>query len=205
MHPAHYITEAEVQRVNDYIQQHLAERKARLEAPRTLKPLAPTVYADCYAARDARLDHDTQPNAEKKLDAVYEYQNELFELEAAMLHILKNDLPHMSKDDADHAKRKLLGYEVKSRSVPGELDKKVHVAGELEKCREKLAEVEEQLPRLKIEAARYAQVRESLKPWPWVRINRERNAALDTQSILNGRLPSPRGNSRNMAGYTITP
>ncbi len=109
----------------------------------------------------------------------------------------------MTRSDADDARRKIFGYELRQRSVPGMLDSFIHVDGELQKCRERLQEIECQLPRLKAEAARYANVKASLAPWPWIRINRERNAELDQQEVLHGRLPQRRGISGDMSGRTV--
>ncbi len=67
LHPSQYFTEAEVKRLNDYIQAHLREREKRLEAKRPAKPLEPITYRDCYEARDARAAFELQPDAEKNL------------------------------------------------------------------------------------------------------------------------------------------
>lgn len=179
-----------------------ARNKAR--ATEALKPLEPIVFDNADEARAARLTFDVQPDAEKILADVYEEQNELFEIETQMLAILEHGVKEMSKSDADHARRKLLGYEEKVKpSLPGVVDTQVHVPGSLEKVREKLADIEHRLPRLQAEAARYANMKASLAPWPWARINRIRNEELDQEQILNGKLPHPRG-GRSMAGYTLS-
>ena len=181
------------------------QKKLDAQAKEAPKPLEPIVYANADEARAARLTFEVQPDAEKILALVYEDQNEQFEIETQLLAILEHGIKKMSKSEATHARKKILGYEEKVKpSLPGVLDTSVHVPGSLEKCREKLADIESRLPRLQAEAARYANMKASLAPWPWARINRIRNEELDQEQILNGKLPHPRG-ARSMAGYTITP
>jgi len=183
------------------------ERQKRLDArsKEAPKPLELIAFANAYEALAARLTFDVQPDAEKILASVYEDQNELFEIETQMLAILEHGVKKMSKSEADHARKKILGYDTKELpSLPGVADTRVHIPGSLEKVREKLADIESRLPRLQYEAAVYANTKKSLAPWPWFRINRVLNDELDQQEILNGRLPHPRGGS-SMAGYTITP
>jgi hypothetical protein len=182
------------------------ERQKRLDArtKEAPKPLELIVYANADEARAARLNFEVQPDAEDILRVEYAEQNELFEIETQLLAILEHGVRKMSKLDAEHAKKKILGYDTKERELPGVLTTKVHVPGSLERVREKLADIESRLPRLQAEAARYANMKASLAPWPWVRINRERNNELDQEQILNGKMPHPRG-GRSMAGYTIQP
>jgi cob(I)alamin adenosyltransferase len=205
-HPAHMFTEPQAQAFNREVTKQLDERRARAKARETQpqKPLELIVFADADEARAARLVFDAQPDAEKILASVYEEQNELFTLETELLAILEHGVRKMSKSDADHARRKILGYETKEPSLPGVLDTKVHVPGSLEKVREKLTDIERRLPRLQHEAAVYANTKKSLAPWPWSKINRLRNDELDQEQIMNGKLPHPRG-GRSMAGYTIQP
>ena len=128
-----------------------------------------------------------QPDAEKNLADAHEEQFELCELIRKMEAIL-------ASNPTEHERRKLEGYEERKKpSLPGFLDEYFHVDGNLDRCRADLAAVEAKLPRLEYEAARYLQVKKSLAPWPWIRINRERNAAFDRQEVVNGRRPLKRG------------
>jgi hypothetical protein len=206
-HPAHMFTEPQAQAFNREVTKQLDERRARAKARETQpqRPLNLLVFADADEARAARQVFDVQPDAEKILASVYEDQNEQFEIETQLLAILEHGIHKMSKQDRAEAKRKILGYEVKSgASLPGVLDTKVHVPGSLEKVREKLLDIERRLPRLQYEATVYANMKASLAPWPWSKINRLRNDELDQEQIMNGRSPHPRG-GRSMAGYTIQP
>jgi hypothetical protein len=164
-----------------------AHRKSLLTPRPKPQDLPLIVYANCYEARDARHAFEAQPDAEKNLADAHEEQFELCELIRKMEAIL-------ASNPTEHERRKLEGYEAKDTpSLPGILDTYHHVDGNLDRCRADLAAVEEKLPRLEYEAARYLQVKKSLAPWPWVRINRERNAAFDRQEIVNGRRPVKRG------------
>jgi hypothetical protein len=187
LHPAQYFTQDDVTRERDLIQKSLADHQARLATLRPSKPMPPIVFADCYEARDARKAFEAQPDAERNLAEAHEEQFELCELIAAMERVL-------ASNPTDHEKRKLLGYEEKVKpSLPGILDTYFHVDGNIDRARTKLAEIERRLPRLEAEAARYAQVKAALAPWPWSRISRERSAVLKRQLIVNGEMPVKRG------------
>lgn len=189
-HPAHMFNWEQATAFNTEVRQKSEAHQASLATPRP-KPqdLPLTVYANCYEARDARFAFEEQPDAEKNLADAHEEQFDLCQLIAAMERIL-------ASNPTEHERRKLEGYEEKdSPSLPGILDTYHHVDGNLDRCRADLAEVESKLPRLEFEAARYRQVRASLAPWPWIRINRERNAELDRQTIVNGQMPIKRGRS----------
>jgi hypothetical protein len=187
-HPAHMFTVEQATPFNTEVRQKMEAHRASLLTPRP-KPqdLPLIVYANCYEARDAKHTHEAQPDAEKNLADAHEEQFELCELIRSMEAIL-------ASNPTEHERRKLEGYEERKKpSLPGFLDEYFHVDGNLDRCRVDLAAVESNLPRLEYEAARYAQVRASLAPWPWVRINRERNAVLDRQTIVNGSMPLKRG------------
>jgi hypothetical protein len=161
----------------------------------------PLVYKDAEEARFARHDFEAQPDHEQQLASVFEELNELFEMEAELLEIVNDKIPQMSRNDAAHARRKILGYEEKRKpSLPGMLDEKYHVPGTLDRTRDKIAAIEGMLPRLRVKAAQYIHVRESLKPWPWSRINRERTAELEMNLVMNGDRVQRRG-PRDMTGY----
>lgn len=186
LHPANIFTVEQANAFNSEVRSKMEERRANLVAPRPVA-LPPIVYRDCYEAQAARHNFEAQPDAELNLADLHETQFELCELIADMEAILQSN-------PTEHERRKLLGYEEKDTpSLPGILDTYHHVDGNLDKARARLAEIEGRLPYLETQAARYAQVRGSLAPWPWVRINRERNAALDRQTIVNGQMPLKRG------------
>jgi hypothetical protein len=193
-HPAHMFTEIQAQAWNQEIRKQQEAHRASLAAPRPVTPLAPIVYANCYEARDARHVHELQPDAGKKLVEAHEEQFELCELIRRMEAVL-------TSNPTEHERRKLEGYEEKDTpSLPGILDTYHHVDGNLDRCRADLAELESRLPRLQAEAARYAHVKASLAAWPWVRINRERNAELDRQATVNGKMVQRRV---DMSGRTL--
>ncbi len=182
LHPANIFTVEQADAFNKKVRAGGEAHRASLLTPRP-KPqdLPLIVYTNCYEARDARHAFEEQPDAEKNLADAHEVQFEVSELISSMEMIL-------SSNPSEQEKRKLLGYEQKkSPSLPGILDERFHVDGNLERCRADLAAVEAKLPRHEYEAARYLQVKKSLAPWPWVRINRERNAAFDRQEVVNGR------------------
>jgi hypothetical protein len=187
-HPAHMFTEEQARPFNAEVRAGMNAWRARLAAPRP-KPqdLPPITYANCYEACDARHNFEAQPDAERQLADLHETQFELCELIAAMESVL-------ASNPTEHERRKLLGHEEKRKpSLPGILDEYFHVDGTLDRARAKLAEIESQLPRLELHAAEYVRVKKSLAPWPWVRINRERNAGLDRKVIVNGQMPLKRG------------
>src|SRR5580698_1798262 len=111
-HPAHMFTEVQSKAWIAEVNKQLDARKARQEAAaKTPKsPLKPLAFADADEAGAAREYFELQPNAEEILRLTNEELNELYELEAAQLSILEHGVRKMSKSDADHCKRKLLGY-----------------------------------------------------------------------------------------------
>ena len=188
LHPANIFTVEQANAFNAEVRSKMEAHRVSLAAPRP-KPqdLPLIVYANCYEARDARHTFEAQPDAEQILAVEHEEQFELCELIAAMEMVLNSN-------PTDHERRKLEGYEERdSPSLPGILDTYHHVDGNLDRCRADLAEVEARLPRLEARAAEYVRVRKSLAPWPWIRINRERNAELDRQIVVNGSMPLKRG------------
>jgi hypothetical protein len=188
LHPANAFTEEQARPWNAKVRAGVEAWKASLAAPRP-KPqdLPLTVYRNADEAQAARHNFEAQPDAERQLAEVHEAQFELCELISSMEMILNSN-------PTEHEKRKLLGHEEKKKpSLPGIVDEYFHVDGTLDRARARLAEVEKQLPRLELRAAEYVRVRKSLAPWPWARINRERNAALDRQVVVNGSLPQRRG------------
>jgi hypothetical protein len=188
LHPANIFTVEQANAFNAEVKAGMTRWRATLAAPRPkAQDLPPITYANCYEACDARHSFEEQPDAERQLAEAHEAQFELCELIAAMEAVL-------ASNPTPHEKRKLLGYEQKkSPSLPGILDEYFHVDGTLDRARAKLAEIEARLPRLEAHAAQYRRVKQSLAPWPWVRINRERNAALDRQVVVSGSLPIKRG------------
>jgi hypothetical protein len=196
--PPKAFLESDVRALRDHIQSFLKKRRESLVAPRTPAPPRPVTYADWSEAQRARVEFELQPDMEQKLAATHEAQFELCQIIDAMLGIL-------ASNPTEHEKRKILGFQDKKRpSIPGMADEYFHVEGNLEKRRAELARLEENLPRLQAEAARYVQIKKSLEPWPWHRINRERNDELDRQEIANGRMPHKRGGA-NMLSRTVTP
>jgi hypothetical protein len=188
LHPANIFTEEQATAFNTEVRAKMEAHRATLAAARP-KPqeLQLIVYANAYEACDARHNFEAQPDAERQLADLHETQFELCELISSMKAIL-------ASNPTGHEKRKLLGYEQKkSPSLPGMLDEYFHVDGTLDRARARLAEVEKQLPRLELRAAEYRRVKKSLAPWSWVRINRERNATLDRQIVVNGQMPVKRG------------
>jgi hypothetical protein len=188
LHPANIFTVEQARPWNAEVKVKVDAWRASLLTPRP-KPqdLPPIVYRDCYEAQAARHNFEAQPDAERQLAEAHETQFELCELIAAMEAVL-------ASNPTEHERRKLLGYEQKkSPSLPGMLDEYFHVDGTLDRARAKLTDIEARLPRLEAQAAEYVRVKKSLAPWPWVRINRERNAALDRQVIVNGRIPVKHG------------
>jgi len=188
LHPANIFTVEQAKAFNAEVRKGQEAHRASLAAPRPRpQDLPPIVYQNADEARAARHTFEAQPDAEQILAVEHEEQFELCELIAAMERVL-------ASNPTDHERRKLEGYEEKKKpSLPGIFDEYFHVDGNLDKCRADLAEVEARLPRLKARAAEYRRVKQSLAPWPWVRINRERNAALDRQVIVNGTMPLKRG------------
>jgi hypothetical protein len=188
LNPATAFTEEQARPWNAEVNAGVKAHRERLTAPRP-KPqdLPLIVYQNADEARDARFTFEEQPDAERQLADAHEEQFDLCQLIAAMEAVL-------ASNPTEHERRKLEGYEAKDvPSLPGILDTYHHVNGNLDNARADLAEVESRLPRLEFEAARYAQVRASLAPWPWSRINRERNAEFTRQEICNGRMPVKRG------------
>jgi hypothetical protein len=185
---AQVFTQKEADFFNAEVRAKTEEHRKSLLTPRPKPQELPVMtYANCYEARDARHAFELQPDAEKNLADAHAEQFEISELIAAMEKIL-------ASNPTDAERRKLEGYEERKKpSLPGILDEYFHVDGNLDRCRADLAAVEAKLPRLEYEAARYLQVKKSLAPWPWVRINRERNAAFDRQEAVNGRRPVKRG------------
>jgi hypothetical protein len=184
------VNQEEVDRFRTEVRQKSEAHRASLLTPRPKPQDLPLItYGSCYEARDAKHTHEAQPDAEKNLADAHEEQFELCELIRRMEAVL-------ASNPTDHECRKLEGYEEKdSPSLPGILDTYHHVDGNLDRCRADLADLEARLPRLEYEAARYLQVKKSLAPWPWYRINKERNAELDRQVIVNGSMPLKRGRS----------
>jgi hypothetical protein len=190
LHPANIFTVEQANAFNAEVRTKTEEHKARLTTPRP-KPqdLPPIVYQDCYEAQAARHTFEAQPDAEQILAVEHEEQFSLCELIRSMEAIL-------ASNPTEHERRKLEGYEEKdSPSLPGILDTYHHVDGNLDRCRADLADLEARLPRLEARAAEYRRVKQSLAPWPWHRINRERNAQLDRQTIVNGGTVVKRGRS----------
>jgi hypothetical protein len=190
LHPANIFTVEQATAFNTEVRQKMDDHRASLAAPRP-KPqdLPLIVYRDCYEAQAARHTFEAQPDAEQILAVEHEEQFSLCELIRSMEAIL-------ASNPTEHERRKLEGYEEKdSPSLPGILDTYHHVDGNLDKCRADLADLEARLPRLEARAAEYRRVKQSLAPWPWHRINRERNAQLDRQVIVNGGTVVKRGRS----------
>ena len=171
LHPANIFTVEQADAFNAEVNSKLDKHRASLLTPRPKPQELPVItYANCYEARDARHAFEEQPDAEKNLADAHEEQFDLCELIRSMEAIL-------ASNPTEHERRKLEGYEAKDTpSLPGILDTYHHVDGNLDRCRADLASLEAKLPRLEYEAARYLQVKKSLAPWSWVRINRERNA-----------------------------
>jgi hypothetical protein len=190
LHPANIFTVEQADAFNAEVNTKVNDWRASLAAPRPRsQDLPPIVYRDCYEAQAARYTFEEQPDAEQILAVEHEEQFSLCELIAAMERVL-------ASNPTDHERRKLEGYEEKdSPSLPGILDTYHHVDGNLDKCRADLADLEARLPRLEARAAEYRRVKQSLAPWPWSRINRERNAQLDRQVIVNGGTVVKRGRS----------
>jgi hypothetical protein len=188
LHPANIFTVEQANAFNAEVRAGMDKQRASLAAPRPKPQELPVItYATCYEAQAARHTFEEQPDAEQILAVEHAEQFELCELIAAMEGVL-------ASNPTDHERRKLEGYTEKDRpSLPGIADTFHHVPGNLEKARADLAEVEARLPRLEARAAEYRRVKQSLAPWPWVRINTERNKALDRQVITNGQMPLKRG------------
>jgi len=187
-HPAHMFTVEQATAFNTEVRSKMDEHRATLAAPRPKPQDLPLItYANCYEARDARHTFEEQPDAEQILAVEHEEQFDLCQLIAAMERVL-------ASNPTEHERRKLEGYDEKdSPSLPGILDTYHHVDGNLDRARADLAEVEARLPRLEARAAEYRRVKASLAPWPWHRINKERNTELDRQVIVNGSMPQRRG------------
>jgi hypothetical protein len=187
-HPANMFTVEQASAFNADVRTKTDAWRASLATPRPKPQELPLiVYQDCHEAMNARHSFEAQPDAERQLAEVHEAQFELCELISAMEMVINSN-------PTEHERRKLIGYEQKkSPSLPGILDEYFHVDGTLDRARARLAEVEKQLPRLEARAAEYVRVKKSLAPWPWPRINKERNAALDRQVIVNGTMPVKRG------------
>jgi hypothetical protein len=187
-HPAHMFNWEHATAFNTEVRQKMEKHRATLAAPRPKPQELPVItYANCYAAMEARHAFEVQPDAEQILAVEHEEQFELCELIRRMEAVL-------ASNPTEHERRKLEGYEEKdSPSLPGILDTYHHVDGNLDRCRADLADVEARLPRLEARAAEYRRVKQSLAPWPWHRINKERNAELDRQVVVNGRMPLKRG------------
>jgi|SRR5580692_119710 hypothetical protein len=187
-HPAHMFTVEQADVHNAEVRSKMEAWRANLLTPRPRsQDLPPIVYRDCYEAQAARYTFEEQPDAEQILAVEHEEQFSLCELIAAMERVL-------ASNPTDHERRKLEGYEEKdSPSLPGILDTYHHVDGNLDRARADLAEVEARLPRLELRAAEYVRVKKSLAPWPWPRINKERNEALDRQVVVGGQMPIKRG------------
>jgi len=209
LHPSQYFTQEDVTRERDIILKSLAEHDRKLKAaeeqrkahPRELPPI---VYADVDAARLARINFEEQPDPRVKLRDLYERQNELFTLEAELLKIAET-IPKMTRVDAEDVKRKIFGWEEPVRNeLPGIARTFVHIEGQLEKTREKLNNIEKDLPRLKVMVAEYENIERSLRKWSWFRINRIREAELAQQSILNGKLVERRGEPTASARTVLT-
>jgi hypothetical protein len=190
-HPANMFTVEQANAFNTEVRAKMDKHRASLAAPRPKPPELPVItYANCYEACDARHAFESQPDAERQLADLHEAQFEVCELIASMEAVL-------ASNPTGHEKRKLLGYEQKkSPSLPGMLDEYFHVDGTLDRARVRLAEVQSRLPRLEAHAAEYRRLKKSLAPWPWARINAERNNALDRQVIVNGAMPVKRGVSQ---------
>ena len=170
------------------------ERRAKLKELESAppKPLKPIEYADADAACAARLNFEVQPDEEKNLSDAYEALFHEHTLESEILKIVAT-FPTMDRQERDHFTRKIFGHEEKHKSLPGLLDTYFHVAGTLELCRERIAAIERGLPVLKRRTEIYLNLKNSFKPWPWARINRERNARINRDAIANGHLPEQRG------------
>jgi hypothetical protein len=190
LHPANIFTVEQANAFNAEVRTKTEEHKASLAAPRSKPQDLPLIdYQNVDEAMTARHTHELQPDAEQILAVEHEEQFQLCELIAAMERVL-------ASNPTDHEKRKLLGYEQKkSPSLPGILDEYFHVDGNLDRCRADLADLEARLPRLEARAAEYRRVKQSLAPWPWHRINKERNEQLDRQVIVNGGTVVKRGRS----------
>ena len=189
-HPAHMFTVEQANVHNAKVKADMDAWRASLLTPRPRSQDLPlTVYANAYEARDARFAFEEQPDAEKILAVEHEEQFSLCELIRSMEMILNSN-------PTDHERRKLEGYTEKDRpSLPGIADTFHHVDGNLDIARADLADLEARLPRLETRAAEYVRVKKSLAPWPWHRINKERNSELDRQTIVNGSMPLKRGRS----------
>ena len=184
LHPANIFTVEQANAFNTEVRQKSEAHRASLLTPRP-KPqdLPPITIRTATKRVNARHTFEEQPDAEAILAVEHEEQFDLCQLIAAMERILNSN-------PTEHERRKLTGYDEKdSPSLPGILDTYHHVDGNLDRCRADLADVEARLPRLEARAAEYRRVKASLAPWPWHRINRERNAELDRQLIVNGRRP----------------
>lgn len=171
------------------------ERRAKLKQLENAppKPLEPIVYADAEVACNARLNFEMQSDEEKTLSDAYEALFHEHTLESEILKIVAT-FPMMDRQEREHFTRKIFGHDEKVKpSLPGVLDTTFHVQGTIERCRERIAAIEGRLPLLKRRAAIYLNLKNSFKPWPWARINRERNARLTRDAIANGHLPEQRG------------
>jgi hypothetical protein len=187
-HPAHMFTVEQANVHNAEVRSKLEAHRASLLTPRPKPQELPLiVYQNADEALPARHTFEAQPDAERILAVEHEEQFNLCQLIAAMEAVL-------ASNPTEHERRKLEGYEAKDvPSLPGILDTYHHVDGNLDTARADLADIEARLPRLEARAAEYVRVKKSLAPWPWSRINRERNAELDRQIIVNGTTPVKRG------------
>jgi hypothetical protein len=185
-HPAHMFTVEQANVQNAEVRSKVEAWRASLLTPRP-RSQDLTVYQNADEACDGRHTHEAQPDAERILADAHAEQFELCELIAAMEAVL-------ASNPTDHERRKLEGYEAKDTpSLPGILDTYHHVPGTLDIARADLADLEARLPRLELRAAEYRRVKQSLAPWSWHRINKERNSELDRQEVVNGRMPLKRG------------
>lgn len=184
---------AEQRRLGDA---HRAKLKALESAPPS--PLSPIVYRDADEACNARLNFEVQPDEEKSLSDTYENLFNEQELEREILALVET-FPQMERNEREHFTRKIFGHDERVKpSLPGVLDSYFHIAGTIELCRDRIAAIEQELPRLKRRAKIYLNHKNSFKPWSWARINRERNKRLDRDAIANGQLPLQRGVSAGM-------
>ena len=153
---------------------------------------------DVEEARRIMLELQDRRNPHEILAELHEEQLRLSELIDDLSAILANN-------PTEQEKRDILGYQQKVLpSLAGIADTFVQVPGTLERTREKLQQIETDLPRLERMIADYDSLRESVKGWTWARINQIRNAENERHLISKGRAVQKRGRP-SMAGYTLDP
>jgi hypothetical protein len=175
----------------------LAERNKQRRDSNEPPEFDPIRYADAEAESVALENFLLQPDAEARERDHSELLFEFHEKEAAMSEILKTATPD--------ERQKLLGFETPVMpELPGVARQFKHVPGTLEIVREKIAQLEKELPRVRLEAARYRHIKASFRH-PAV-IALERNRRVERALTVAGKSVQPRGAmSRNMMSRTVTP